>query len=179
MATAFVLILPLGGILLRTLPSRHTVLIHAAVQISGYTTAIVGLGLGVWLGLNVRYLDYAHTVIGMGVLGAMAVQVVLGIVHHALFQRAGKRVGWWGFIHVGLGRVILVLGLVSGGLGLLLAENTRAGAVAYGVVAGVVGVEYLAVVAWWYWRKGKGSQGKGEGMAGQREVGGRREMSVG
>ena len=169
MATSFVLILPLGGIILRTLTSRHTVFIHATVQISGYSTAIVGLGLGIWLGRNVRYLDYAHTVIGMAVLAVMAIQVALGCAHHTLFLKYGKKMGWWGLAHIGLGRVVLVLGLISGGLGLALAENTRAGEVAYGVLAGVVGCVYAGVVGVWYWRRGKEGMGKAGGMEGESE----------
>ena len=47
--------------------------------------------------------------------------------------------------HKWLGRVLLVLGAINGGLGLQLSANTRKGEIAYGVVAGVVFVVYGAV----------------------------------
>jgi hypothetical protein len=43
--------------------------------------------------------------------------------------------------------VIVLLGIVNGGLGLQLAANTTAGEIAYGVVAGVVGLGYITTVA--------------------------------
>ncbi|MCJ1236839.1 hypothetical protein MMC14_004821 [Varicellaria rhodocarpa] len=185
MGLAFALVLPFGAILLRTLPlvQRTTIKavhIHAITQLSGYTLAITGMGTGIWLGLNVRYLDYAHTVIGMAVLGAMACQVGLGVWHHALYQhhrrgehsdsetgtsdtmrnkeldvstRGGGPWLWVGRGHVWLGRCIVPLGMVNGGLGLELARNTKKGEIGYGVVAGVTGVGYLLVGCGIWWRR--------------------------
>ena len=188
MGLAFAFVLPLGAILLRALPIIHrtssinAVHIHAAAQLSGYALAIAGLGTGIWLGLNVRYLDYAHTVIGMAVLGAMACQVGLGVWLHLLYQqhqrysvqenvndnedattsnkefvgRTNDRGPWrWvGQGHMWLGRCLVLLGMINGGLGLELARNTKKGEIGYGVVAGVMGVGYLTVgCGTWWWRR--------------------------
>lgn len=41
---------------------------------------------------------------------------------------------------------MIILAIVNGGLGLSLAANTHGGEIAYGVVAGVIGVVYIAAV---------------------------------
>ena len=156
MSVAFVLVLPLGAILLRMLGPKHRVLIHAATQLSAYGLAIAGLGLGIWLGLYVRYLDYAHTVIGMAVLATMLLQALLGGTHHMQYKNSPKKTAWGGLIHAWLGRALLALGIINGGLGLMLAENTKGGEIAYGVVAGVVGLMYLSVITLWLIRRKRG-----------------------
>lgn len=42
-----------------------------------------------------------------------------------------------------LGRIIITLGIINGGLGFLLADNTRSGAIAYGVIAAIVWLAYV------------------------------------
>lgn len=46
----------------------------------------------------------------------------------------------------------MILAVINGGLGLRLADNTDGGKIAYGVVAGVMGVAYIAAVG--FKRKG-------------------------
>ena len=41
----------------------------------------------------------------------------------------------------------MLLGVINGGLGLMLAKNSTKGKIAWGVVAGVVGLVYVAIVA--------------------------------
>ena len=148
MGTAFTIVLPLGAILLRTLPSRYRVPVHAGTQLSAYTMILTGMGLGIWLGRRVRYLDYAHTVIGLVVISMLAAQAALGAWTHARF-RVNRREGWMGLTHTWLGRTLLALGIINGGIGLMLADNTTGGEIAYGVVAGLMGTAYIAVVTWW------------------------------
>lgn len=49
----------------------------------------------------------------------------------------------------------MILGVVNGGKGLQLAANSKGGEIAYGVVAGVVGLVYILVAV--FWRKGESS----------------------
>jgi hypothetical protein len=42
------------------------------------------------------------------------------------------------------GRILIILGVINGGLGLKLAGNSKKGEIAYGVVAGVMLVIYIA-----------------------------------
>lgn len=57
-----------------------------------------------------------------------------------------------GYAHLWLGRILIVLGMINGGLGLRLASNTpfetngQAKAIAYGVGAGVMFLLYVAFV---------------------------------
>ena len=164
MGTAFTIVLPLGAILLRTLPSRYRVPVHAGTQLSAYTLILAGMGLGIWLGRKVRYLDYAHTVIGLVVISMLAIQAALGTWAHAKFRIKGRG-GWMGLTHTWLGRTLLALGMINGGIGLMLADNTTGGEIAYGVVAGVMGTAYIAVIVWWI--RGRIAEVEKEGPGGE------------
>ncbi|KAK6515266.1 hypothetical protein TWF506_007609 [Arthrobotrys conoides] len=151
MGVAFTIGFPSGAIFIRVLKPPNHVYVHAATQIFSTAMAFTGMGLGIWLGLNVRYLDYLHTIIGFAVMASLVIQPIIGLIHHIRYKKV-KRSTWWGFVHRWYGRVIVVLGIVNGGLGLLLAENTRAGEIAYAVVAGLAGFTYLMVVVQWIFR---------------------------
>ena len=49
----------------------------------------------------------------------------------------------------------MLCGIINGGLGLQLAANTKKGEIAYGVVAGIIGLIYILVTV--FKRKGSGS----------------------
>ena len=57
------------------------------------------------------------------------------------------------------GRVLLILGIINGGLGLQLASDSpaysRAGEIAYSVVAGVGGLILLAIIAFTFRQSSK------------------------
>ncbi|EPS36280.1 hypothetical protein H072_10217 [Dactylellina haptotyla CBS 200.50] len=151
MATAFTIGFPSGAIFLRVLTPPYHVYLHAFTQLLSTCMAFAGLGLGVWLGLNTRYLDYAHTIIGFAVVGSLVIQPILGVIHHWLYKKHQKPT-WWGIMHRWFGRTIIVVGIVNGGLGLLLAENTKGGKIVYAAIAGVAGLVYLMVVVQWFFR---------------------------
>ncbi len=97
-----------------------------------------------------------HPVLGTVIIALLLVQPVLGYVQHRIYVRRKEQRGTgWGIVHVWYGRVLILLAVINGGLGLQLSGNTVAGEIAYGVVAGVMGVLYLAVLGWIYLRKGK------------------------
>ena len=51
-------------------------------------------------------------------------------------------------LHIWLGRALITIGMINGGLGLLLAnDSTRAEQIAYGVLASVVWLAYVFVIA--------------------------------
>lgn len=156
MSVTFVLLFPMGALSLRFARTKIPVKVHACWQIVAFMIALIGMGLGIWLGLRVRYLDYLHSILGFAVLGCLVVQALLGALGHAKFKRLGKR-SWWGVSHTWWGRGVIALALVNGGLGLLLADNTTGGRVAYGVVAGISVVVYVVVLALYY-LKGRSSK---------------------
>lgn len=63
-------------------------------------------------------------------------------------------------MHIWFGRIILILAMVNGGLGLQLSDNSTGGEIAYGVICGIVGVAYIAGATFGELRRNKtvGSQ---------------------
>jgi len=49
-------------------------------------------------------------------------QPLLGFLQHSFFRR-NKRRGLWGHAHLWLGRILIILGVVNGGLGLQLVDE--------------------------------------------------------
>jgi hypothetical protein len=86
----------------------------------------------------------------------MLIQPFIGFTQHYLFRKKQKQTPA-SHLHIWHGRLLILLGMINGGLGLRLAGNSRAGTIAYGVVAGVVGVAYLAFVSGFEWKKAKRS----------------------
>lgn len=76
--------------------------------------------------------------------GALAVQALLGIIHHIMYKRRGKR-QVWSYAHIWTGRALITLGIINGGLGLQLAKNSRASKIAYGVCAGFIWVVWMVI----------------------------------
>jgi hypothetical protein len=95
-------------------------------------------------------------------------QPFIGLVHHRLYISAeaeGKPKGFLLGIHKWYGRMIILLGIINGGLGLQLAANTRAGEIVYGVIGGLVGVAICALVV------SVEKNGRKKRVAGQAEAG--------
>lgn len=86
-----------------------------------------------------------HPIIGFVVLGGMVVQPVLGWVHHVMFLST-RRPTWVGTVHVWLGRLTMMLGIINGGLGLSDADNAWPSEIAYIVLAGVSFTVYLLLL---------------------------------
>jgi len=66
----------------------------------------------------------------------------LGVLHHKLFKQYQRRT-FWSYAHIWLGRSVITLGIINGGLGFLLANNTRSGPIAYGIIAGIMWLLYI------------------------------------
>jgi hypothetical protein len=87
----------------------------------------------------------------------LLLQPFIGLIHHRRYLSTQK-VGKWTYLHVWYGRILILLGMINGGLGLQLADNSMGGTIAYGVVAGTVGLSYcggMVVVELKRWRPGK------------------------
>ena len=87
----------------------------------------------------------AHTIIGIAVFAFAGLQPFLGLIHHIMQKGSGltKRT-FIGAVHVYIGRLLILLGIINGGIGLLWAEeSTRAQNIAYGVVCAVVWIAYI------------------------------------
>ena len=86
-----------------------------------------------------------HPIIGIILITLLLIQPILSLTHHRIYRRDKRRTKW-ALSHVWLGRSLLTLGVINGGLGLQLSENTRGGKIAYGVVAAIIFLLYVAVV---------------------------------
>lgn len=96
---------------------------------------------------------------GLTILGLLTIQPFTELLNHFLYSRY-PRVIYIGYVHIAVGRVLIAAGLIQGGLGFAYSAKIdrempmRPGPwplgvhVAYGVVAGIVGVAYAACVVW-------------------------------
>ena len=168
MGAAFVLFMPLGVFLIRLTSFNGLVWAHAGIQASAYTVALAAFGLGAWMAtVSDQWVAFnGHPIIGTIVIGLLLLQPVLGYVHHLIYVKEHKRTLWI-YSHIWYGRALILLAVINGGLGLQLSGNTVKGEIAYGVIAGVMFLLYLAVLAIAYLRKDKSPEGEtGEKMVG-------------
>jgi len=110
-----------------------------------YLVVFAALGMGIWMAVTGDMMNTAHAIIGIVVLGSLLVQPITGLIHHALYKRRG-RPDLAENLHVWWGRDIIFLGIVNGGLGLKLAANSKKGEMAYGIVAGIIGLLWIMVI---------------------------------
>ncbi|TVY24032.1 hypothetical protein LHYA1_G008450, partial [Lachnellula hyalina] len=181
MGLVVVILFPAGAILMRTI--RHP-WIHAGVQIFSLALLITGLALGVKLAqytdqvsllsflpfsLLLPYLwGNTHTEFGVAIVALFLLQPFLGLAHHFLYQKHSSRTPV-SHIHIWYGRILMILAVINGGLGLKLADNTRSGEIVYGVLAGVVAVVYVVIVV--LRRQGNGNGiGIGIGRRGEKKT---------
>ncbi|KAJ9659966.1 hypothetical protein H2198_002856 [Neophaeococcomyces mojaviensis] len=171
-------LIPLGGILLRLgINSPWIVRTHAILQSLSYIIYIAAAALGIWLIRTLSYGPYSmwedpHPKLGVAILALAFLQPIFGLIHHSIYKRRaldtkagrptkapGRTVV--GYIHLWLGRLLIVLGMINGGLGLRLAAsspfagNNKTKAIAYGVGAGIMLLLYLIFVVFGEIRRSK------------------------
>ena len=95
-----------------------------------------------------------HPVIGMCLLALISLQPLMELSNHFLHERYEK-VELLGYPHVWLGRILLLVGIINGGLGFHFAESFGGPQppawpkIVYGVIATVVFILYVAIVVVW------------------------------
>lgn len=164
MTLVFAGLYPLGSSLMLLLGKWY---IHAAWQAVAYLLMWAGFGLGSWFANHDDvYFDNPHTALGTIVVILLAIQPVFGWLHHAHYRKVGKR-GTFSYIHVWYGRVLILLGIINGGLGLLLADRTSgAWLIAYCVVAAVVPSFYLSSIVFSFFRRpGEANRGPSKAVS--------------
>jgi hypothetical protein len=89
--------------------------------------------------------------LGTTVVVMLLLQPIFGSIHHFLFRKLGRKT-FASYLHVWWGRIIFILALTNGVLGLKLANSMfgsqKPAIIAYSVVAGIIGVLYIAVVVY-------------------------------
>ncbi|KAF2865283.1 hypothetical protein BDV95DRAFT_260925 [Massariosphaeria phaeospora] len=140
-ALAFVILFPAGAIAIRLGSFRGAIWFHAAFQGFAFVVYIIAFGLGAYLANELSLLDSSHPSIGIAVFVLLIFQPILGFLHHSFFKKYHRRTVW-SHAHLWLGRFVITLGIVNGGLGFDLAEErgsgSRAGKIAYAVIASIV-----------------------------------------
>lgn len=158
-AVAFALIFPIGGIIIRVANFTGLTWVHAAIQALGFLVFVAAFGLGIYIANTLHLFGNHHPIIGIVVFGILVFQPVLGLLHHMAFKKTGKR-GIWSYAHLGIGRIAIILGIINGGLGLRLADNAATHwLIAYGVIAGVFGVAYIASAVFGEAKRSKAKKG--------------------
>lgn len=146
---AFVILFPMGSIAIRLASFPGIIWIHAAFQIFAYIIYIAGFGLGVYLAKDLKLMSQSHPIIGIVVLLVLFVQPILGWMHHAMFKKHKRRT-LWSQAHIWVGRIAITVGIINGGLGFRLAAcrgmSSTGGMIAYGVIAGIVWLAWVAAM---------------------------------
>lgn len=86
-----------------------------------------------------------HAVLGTIIVGLFLLQPLIGIWHHKLFK-ASKTNQLIRQGHIWLGRLLIILTFINGGLGIDLGNNSVGGEKAWGTLAGILGVVYIILV---------------------------------
>lgn len=157
---------PVGGIVIRLASFRGLWLVHGLFQIFAYLLYIAGAGIGLWVRKHSTFdlpplitsnqmisarrqlLHDPHPIIGIILLVLIFFQPFLGFLHHFMFKKHSRRVVW-SYGHIWLGRIIITLGIINGGLGLRLARRapvappSRGAIIGYSVVAGLIWLVYV------------------------------------
>ncbi|KAJ8116203.1 hypothetical protein OPT61_g2317 [Boeremia exigua] len=140
---AFVVFFPAGAIIIRLGGFSNVLKVHIAIQILSWLLFITAFGLGLWYAETGNYMNEAHPIIGIVLLIMIAFQPLAGWLHHKQFLRTGQRSAV-SHGHIWVGRTAIILGMINGGLGLKLGGVETRYIIAYSVVAGVMGVAYIA-----------------------------------
>ncbi|KAK4499001.1 hypothetical protein PRZ48_009513 [Zasmidium cellare] len=158
----FVILLPVGGMLVRLATFTGVIKVHIAIQLLAWSIFVAAFGLGAYMSDMGHITGNRHPIIGIIVFVLIVFQPIYGYLHHRLCKKTGRR-NVWSFVHLTIGRIAIILGIINGGLGLALAGNASKGAIiAYGVIAGIFGVAYLAVAAFGEVRRAKSDKVKVE-----------------
>lgn len=146
MGTTVVVLFPLGASYMRLFGNAS---IHALLQIFSLCSLLCGFGIGIKLAQSTEFLykstGRTHTIFGTTIVALFVFQPFFGFIHHYNFKKYGHRTPI-SYVHIWYGRIIMGLATINGGLGLMLANNTRDGKIIYGVLVGVSACLYTAFV---------------------------------
>jgi hypothetical protein len=114
LGVVFVLVFPIGVIGLR-LNRSFAVKLHWLLQTLATITAYIGLAIAITLSIvGIEYSDFTqgHQILGLIVVGLLALQILLGTVHHGIYKKLGRR-SISSYLHMGLGRVVIYAGMIN------------------------------------------------------------------
>lgn len=152
MSSVFLILFPCFALTIYLPFAKKVAFIHAPLEILALVMLITGVGLGASLAKEFNVPSVYHPVVGYIVTATLFLfQPALGLLQHLHFRRTGQR-GLFGHAHQWLGRTMMTLGIINGGLGLRLSgpigtENEpRYGVIVYSIVAAAVFLMHVAAV---------------------------------
>ncbi|TVY94423.1 hypothetical protein LAWI1_G000753 [Lachnellula willkommii] len=124
MILAFVGLMPIGILVLRVMDSPKW---HGVNQTLSVVVALVGACVGIYAGTmfnRTKNFNSAHQILGLMVIVLMIGQFVVGFMHHRMYKKTQAPTKL-APIHVWLGRIVIIAGIVDGFLGFPLALNPK------------------------------------------------------
>jgi hypothetical protein len=120
MGVVSVTLFPSFALTLYIIPSSKTVpLVHAPLQILTLGLAIAGFYFGVPLAMALGLSSAYHPITGYVVISCLILfQPAMGLLQHLHYRQTGERCVF-AYAHRLLGRALLALGIINGGLGLI------------------------------------------------------------
>lgn len=98
---------------------------------------------------------------GTVIVVLMVVQPALGFAHHRQYMKTQQR-GMLSIVHMAYGRLLMLLGVINGGLGLQLAGASQSLIVAYAIVSVIIGLMYTSVKVFFLFRRRNASGPRAE-----------------
>lgn len=152
MSLVFLVLMPFAALTLYLPYTKKVPHLHAPLQILSIILVIVGLALGVRLARPLGLTTGYHQIIGYIIVGILlSAQPILGLLQHLHFRKTGMRSGM-GVGHQWLGRTVIILGVINGGLGMRQSGPVgnswvpNYAPILYSVVAVAIFLIYIAVV---------------------------------
>jgi hypothetical protein len=151
MILVFVIFFPSFALMLHIVPYSKIVYVHASFQLFTLALAVAGFGIGISMARSLGFIRMYHPIIGMVTVPCLILfQPAMGFLQHRYFHKTGGK-SVFAYLHRWLGRCLITLGIINAGLGFRLTgiglSIAPVGAViAYGVVAGIVGLAYALIV---------------------------------
>jgi hypothetical protein len=91
-------------------------------------------------------------IFGITIISFLAVQLAFGYYHHKRYiQDSPTYRRWFTYVHIWLGRILIICGLANAGCGLKLAFVDNKYVIAWWVTCGALAVIYalVSIFAWW------------------------------
>jgi hypothetical protein len=155
---SFVLLMPVGVVFLRVQP--RSVRWHWLNQCLSLIIMVLGTGMGIYLSpMFEKSSAYhsAHQILGFTIAVLALGQFGLGYWHHLLYKRCQKPTKF-GLVHRHLGRFVILVAIINGGIGLDFAHASSRFLIAYAVVTVAILLPLIVTVIWRAWRPSKASK---------------------
>ncbi|KAI2635161.1 iron reductase domain protein [Xylaria nigripes] len=155
MSIVMVALYPLGSLLM---PLFGHWALHAVWQTVSFLAMWAGFGIGVVLAQRTGY-NFAeqHTKFGTAVVALFGIQPIGGYIHHLHYLKYQKR-GLVSYGHIWYGRILMLLGIINGGLGLQLSGASSSLFVAYSVITAVIFIAYMVGAAYAEIKRSRGTR---------------------